>query len=472
MEWSRGPTIGRGSSATVSVAASTAGDLFAVKSAELSRSSLLQKEQQFLSQLSSPHIVQYKGFEITSEFNNPTYNLFMEYIPGGSISDKIKKEGGLLDELTIQLYTRQILIGLDYLHLNGLVHCDIKGENLLLGENGVKIADLGCAKRVEDTSAISGTPAFMAPEVARGEKQGFEADVWALGCTIIEMATGSHPWPESNNPVSTLYRIGFSGDVPEPPAWFSDEATDFLSKCLERDCEERWTAQQLMKHPFLEQVFDSNSDSPISVLDQGFWESLEESEDQRNSTHVSSSSNSPTERITSLISSDLPNWDWDEDWVTVRNKDIEESSVTVEQNDRELIIPADSYMVSDVGLEDVGNSSVAMNEDLSTDISADTIVGGGVDCNYDSTDFLVLFGNDENVIVLVILDLKRRLMEVMLFLQRSLPFLSHFTPFFFLAVSLKLLGIHIFFRSGCLGQLTRSSTILLSGLVKGRQCTP
>lgn len=366
----------------------------------------------------------------------------MEYIPGGSISDKIKK-GGSLDESTIQLYARQILIGLDYLHSNGLVHCDIKGENLLLGENGVKIADLGCAKRVEDTSAISGTPAFMAPEVARGEKQGFEADVWALGCTIIEMATGSHPWPESNNPLSTLYRIGFSGDVPEPPAWFSDEATDFLSKCLERDCKERWTAQQLMKHPFLEQVFDSNSacpgqhkdtftrrDSPVSVLDQGFWESVEESEDQRNSTHVSSSSNSPAERITSLISSDLPNWDWDEDWVTVRNKDIEESSVIMEPNDRELIIPADSYTVSDVGLEGVGNSSIAMNEDLSTDISADTIGGGGVDCNYDSTDFLVLFGNDENVIVLVILDLKRKLMAVMFFLQFSFLFLSQFYFFF------------------------------------------
>lgn len=377
----------------------------------------------------------------------------MEYIPGGSISDKIKK-GGSLDESTIQFYTRQILIGLHYLHSNGLVHCDIKGENLLLGESSIKIADLGCAKRAEDTSAISGTPAFMSPEVARGEKQGFEADVWALGCTVIEMATGSHPWPGSNDPVATLYRIGFSGDVPEFPAWFSGEATDFLSKCLERDCKDRWTAQQLMKHPFLD--FDSKSvcldqlietftrDSPVSVLDQGFWESVEESEDQRNLTHVGSSSTSPAERIMSLISSNLANWDCDEDWFTVRNIGIEESSIIAEQDDIELVVvtPTDSYMFADiVGLEDVGNSSIAMNEDLSTDISADAI-GGGVDyCNYVSTvSLMLLLGNDGNVIVLVIFDLMRKLMEVMFFLQFSLPFLSQFTIFIIVFHKLLVIG--------------------------------
>ncbi|GFZ21963.1 mitogen-activated protein kinase kinase kinase 15 [Actinidia rufa] len=285
MEWSRGPTIGRGASATVSLAASTSGDLFAVKSAELSLSSSLQREQHFLSQLNSPQIIQYLGFDITHEIDKPIYNLFVEYLRGGTISDSIKKQGGSIDESVIR-----------FLHPPN---------------RGVKIADLGCAKWVEDgvtTSPFSGTPAFMAPEVARAEEQGFPADVWALGCTVIEMATGSHPWPEETDPVSALYRIGFSSDVPATPDWFSGEARDFLDKCLKKDPRERWTVKQLLEHPFLRDL-ESNSpegieiprNSPTSVLDQAIWDSMEVSESHRNPTHMGFSSNSPAERIRRLI---------------------------------------------------------------------------------------------------------------------------------------------------------------------------
>ncbi|XP_028117203.1 mitogen-activated protein kinase kinase kinase 17-like [Camellia sinensis] len=101
-----------------------------------------------------------------------------------------------------------------------------------------EIADLGCARLAKHggNTVFSGTSVFMAPEVVSGEEQGFPADSWALGCTVIEMATGSPPWPEVNDPVSALYRIGFSGDVPEFPRWFSKPAKDFLSKCLKRGC--------------------------------------------------------------------------------------------------------------------------------------------------------------------------------------------------------------------------------------------
>ncbi|KAL7193911.1 hypothetical protein ACSBR2_025533 [Camellia fascicularis] len=149
------------------------------------------------------------------------------------------------------------------------------------------------------------TLVFMVPEVARGEKQGFSTDVWALGCTIIEMATGSHPWPKVNDLVSTLYRIGFSGEVSELPTWFSEKAKDFLGKCLRRDSKERWTAKELLRHPFLNDL-ESNSpkvdeefirNSPTIVLDQGVWDSVEVSEAHQNLTHMSSSSNFLAERI-------------------------------------------------------------------------------------------------------------------------------------------------------------------------------
>ncbi|KAI3703820.1 hypothetical protein L1987_74015 [Smallanthus sonchifolius] len=326
MKWKRGPIIGQGSSATVSVATTSTGDIFAVKSTDLSTSLFLQKEQHFLSQLTSKHVIKYMGYDVTYDDNKPMYNLFMEYATGGTISDVIKKQGGSLNESLIRSYTYQILLGLDHLHFNNLVHCDIKCRNLLICEEGVKIGDLGCAKMVEKTSSqFSGTPVFMAPEVARGEEQGFPADVWGVGCAVIEMATGFNPWPEIDDPVMALYRIGYSGEVPEFPECLPEEGKDFLDKCLKKDAEERWTIEELLKHPF---VCDSSSsyetrDSPTSTLDQGFWESLPVSEVLTARTMmVDFSGESPVERIRQLVEatpSCLPNWEDEDEWIVVRS---------------------------------------------------------------------------------------------------------------------------------------------------------
>lgn len=340
MEWRRGPVIGRGSTATVSLATVVpSGELIAVKSTELSKSEFLQREQNFLSKINSPYIVKYGGFNVTEE----TYNLCMEFAPGGSLFDEIQRHGGRLNEQRIKFYTGQILKGLNYLHMNGLAHCDIKSKNILIGKDGfAKIADLGCAKFVEKfddnenfaVSEFSGTPVFMAPEVARREEQGFAADVWAVGCTIIEMATGTNPWPELNDPVSALYRIGFSGEVPETPRWLSGEAKEFLNKCLRKDPNERCTAKELLEHPFVSEVIESHScfseevdmSSPCTVLDHGIWDSALSPE---NSTRKVCSLNSAGEKIQELFGS-AANWSWDdEDWITVRtNEDhnIEETN--------------------------------------------------------------------------------------------------------------------------------------------------
>ncbi|KAA8524704.1 hypothetical protein F0562_011127 [Nyssa sinensis] len=342
MDWIRGHAIGRGSSATVSVATSRcSGDIFAVKSVELSQSEFLQREQKILSSLSCPGIVSYLGYDITRENNKLMYNLQMEYVPGGTLTDAIHRHGGRLNESAIVRYTRQTLEGLEYLHSSGIVHCDIKGRNILIGESGAKIADLGCAKWVHPVAGgsgkvvaapIGGTPVFMAPEVARGEEQGFPVDIWALGCTVIEMATGGLPWSNVTDPVSILYRIAFSGELPEFPDFLSDQAKDFLSKCLRRDPKERWTAKELLKHPFLaefsshpKQSQDFDSNSPTSILDQRLWSSTEESKFQIDLDHTSSV-NSPAQRIRALSCSGVPSWTRDEDWITIRDNSGEETN--------------------------------------------------------------------------------------------------------------------------------------------------
>ncbi|KAI3768988.1 hypothetical protein L6452_00084 [Arctium lappa] len=427
MNWKKGPTIGRGSSATVSIATTTtAGEIFAVKS---STSCVLQNEQHFLSRLTSPHIIKYIGFDVDYDDNIPMYNLFMEYAPGGTVADVIKKNGGSLDECLIRSYTRQILLGLDHLHSNNLVHCDIKCENVLVCSDGVKIGDLGCAKLAENgggatSSEFSGTPVFMAPEVARGEEQGFASDVWALGCVVIEMATGCNPWPEIKNPVSGLYRIGFSGDVPLFPVWLSVEAKDFLDKCLRRNGKERWSVKELLQHPFVnsnsgfEKIEEFTKNSPTAILDQGFWDSLETSDASPAPTRfVNFPGKSPVDRIRQLVEgsgtpSCLPNWVDEEDWITVRINDMDESLRISEQNlytdldvedDDSESTRIDSFWVSDLYVEDELSSSVGMM------LGSDVGVSRFLDCKNMNNDKCFLINSN---LRFVLLDLFRRSVEI------------------------------------------------------------
>ncbi|KAK8960302.1 Mitogen-activated protein kinase kinase kinase 1 [Platanthera guangdongensis] len=106
---------------------------------------------------------------------------------------------------------REILSGLADLHGAGIIHCDVKPENVLIGSNGrVKIGDLGCARLIASGEReIRESHMYMAPEAVRGEEQGMPADVWALGCAVIEMATRRPPWPDVANAAMGIRRIGF-----------------------------------------------------------------------------------------------------------------------------------------------------------------------------------------------------------------------------------------------------------------------
>uniref|UniRef100_A0A1D1YNH8 Mitogen-activated protein kinase kinase kinase A n=1 Tax=Anthurium amnicola TaxID=1678845 RepID=A0A1D1YNH8_9ARAE len=349
--WVRGHCLGRGSTASVYLAASTSGEqpeAFAVKSAELSRSAPLQKEEKMLSSLSSPHVVSCLGSGVTTDPDGRvSYNLFLEYVSGGSLADAIRQLGGALDEWATRLYTRGILQGLAYLHSMGIAHCDVKPHNVLLDDDGgstVKLADLGCARWVDGgdgREVVSGTPLYMAPEVARGEEQGPPADIWALGCTVMEMATGCPPWRDVSDPVAAVHRIAFSDQVPEFPCSISDDARDFLGRCLNRDPTKRWSAEELLNHPFVGNCHNGEfitSDckrrpSPKSTLDQAFWDSWvlsEEDEEGENQACKVRMGNQPVgsaqERIRQLAGiggawrTPVTNASWDESsWVSVRN---------------------------------------------------------------------------------------------------------------------------------------------------------
>uniref|UniRef100_A0A6N2JXJ1 Protein kinase domain-containing protein n=1 Tax=Salix viminalis TaxID=40686 RepID=A0A6N2JXJ1_SALVM len=282
-KWVKGKVIGSGSYGAVHLAINkVTGGLFVAKCAHSGVSSKsLEHEASILESLDSPYMVRCmgKGWQKGSD-GGAKLNVFMEYMAGGSLSDMAEKFGGAVDEEVIRLYTKQILNGLKYLHENGIVHCDLKCKNVLLGSSGnIKLADFGCAQRLKDPDrngklacswqSAGGTPLWMAPEVLRKEGLDFSSDIWSLGCTVIEMATGRPPWGyTASDPMAVVLKIAFSNERPKFPAHLSEEGMDFLAKCLERDPESRWTAEELLDHPFI----TGNSQkkcacSPASVLD-------------------------------------------------------------------------------------------------------------------------------------------------------------------------------------------------------------
>ncbi|KAK1699080.1 hypothetical protein QYE76_015777 [Lolium multiflorum] len=214
--------------------------------------------------------------------------------------------------------------GLAYLHGESLVHGDVKAGNVVIGADGrAKLADFGCARKAGGGPIIGGTPAFMAPEVARGEEQGPAADVWALGCTVVEMATGRAPWNGMDgDALAAMHRIGYTDAVPEVPRWLSAEAKDFLAGCLSRKASHRCTAAQLLEHPFLASaVLDNKLEdvkskwvSPKSTLDAALWESESDNDEADDEL-----SHSTDERIKELACPAwaFPDWDSDEGWIDV-----------------------------------------------------------------------------------------------------------------------------------------------------------
>ncbi|KAG8368895.1 hypothetical protein BUALT_Bualt15G0094100 [Buddleja alternifolia] len=292
-QWLKGNVIGSGSFGTVHLAIDSAtGALFVAKTANSEAGiTSLKNEANILENLNCPNIIKCIGKDFS--LAEKQYSLFFEYMAGGSLSDLSQKFGGVLNENLIRLYTREILQGLKYLHNNGILHSDIKCKNVLLGSSGnVKLADFGCAKRLSDKKIntknssqywnfIGGTPLWMAPEVLRNERLDFAADIWSLGCTVIEMATGKSPWGgDDSNPTVIMLEIAKGNEVPQFPGNFSPEGLDFLAKCLERDYRKRWTSEKLLEHPFVTGQKASNGNSrndnalsPTSVLDVASYDS-------------------------------------------------------------------------------------------------------------------------------------------------------------------------------------------------------
>ena len=273
VKYMKGALIGQGSFGSVYLALhAVTGELMAVKQVELpsvagasqmdhkktNMVEALKHEIGLLRELKHTNIVQYLG----SNSDESHLNIFLEYVPGGSVATMLVNYGPLGESL-IQNFVRQILTGLSYLHSRDIIHRDIKGANILVDNKGsVKISDFGISKRIEASTlgagkkgaqrvSLQGSVFWMAPEVVRQTAYTRKADIWSLGCLVVEMFTGSHPHPNCTQ-LQAIFKIGGSGDAsPTIPDNAGADARTFLAKTFLIDHEKRPSADELLASPFI-----------------------------------------------------------------------------------------------------------------------------------------------------------------------------------------------------------------------------
>ncbi|XP_023185383.1 mitogen-activated protein kinase kinase kinase 2 [Xiphophorus maculatus] len=216
--------------------------------------SALECEIQLLKNLCHERIVQYYG--CLRDGLERTLSIFMEHMPGGSIKDQLKAYGALTENVT-RRYTRQILEGVSYLHSNMIVHRDIKGANILRDSVGnVKLGDFGASRRLQTIclsgtgiKSVTGTPYWMSPEVISGEGYGRKADIWSVGCTVVEMLTQRPPWAEFEA-MAAIFKIATQPTNPVLPPHVSDHCREFLRRIFV-ETKHRPSADELLRHFFL-----------------------------------------------------------------------------------------------------------------------------------------------------------------------------------------------------------------------------
>ncbi|RHY99988.1 hypothetical protein DYB35_003336 [Aphanomyces astaci] len=261
--WKKGELLGSGSFGSVYLARNeTSGDLMAVKEISYAEETpdeiaAIQQEVTLLRSLSHPHIVTYIG----SEFNEATSTLyiFTEWVPGGSLEDNTKTFG--CSEPVAQNYMSQVLLGVQYLHSRHVIHYDIKPSNILIDQHGtVKLADFGASRLLSASSiakskSMRGTPYYMAPEVIKQQTHDTKADIWSIGCTLLKMLTGAPLWKDMKfqTQVALFYHIANLTAPPALPSTLSEVATSFVLACLQIPPDDRWSADQLLRHPFIQQ---------------------------------------------------------------------------------------------------------------------------------------------------------------------------------------------------------------------------
>uniref|UniRef100_A0A8C3KXI7 non-specific serine/threonine protein kinase n=1 Tax=Chrysolophus pictus TaxID=9089 RepID=A0A8C3KXI7_CHRPC len=300
--------------------------------------------------------------------------ILIEFCAGGAVDAVMLELERPLTEPQIKVVCRQTLEALNYLHENKIIHRDLKAGNILFTLDGdIKLADFGVSAKntrtIQRRDSFIGTPYWMAPEVVMCETSkdrpyDYKADIWSLGITLIEMAQIEPPHHELN-PMRVLLKIAKS-DPPtlaQPSKWSSD-FKDFLKKCLEKNVDSRWSATQLLQHPFV----TVTSNKPIrELIAEAKAEVTEEVEDGKDEDEEEETDNSLQLPADKRASSDLSIASSEEDKLSQNASVLESLSEKTESNaieEKSNTIFPDAESIPDVvgGDIKVQNGSVPTGE--------------------------------------------------------------------------------------------------------------
>ncbi|CAM8974627.1 hypothetical protein QQ045_028759 [Rhodiola kirilowii] len=206
------------------------------------KTAYVKMERIVLDQLNHPGIVQ-----LCFTFQD-TFSIYMglESCEGGELFDQITRKGRLSED-EARFYAAEVVDTLEYIHSMGLIHRDIKPENLLLTSDGhIKIADFGSVKPMEDSNVtvlpnaasddkactFVGTAAYVPPEVLNSSPATFSNDLWALGCTLYQMLSGTPPFKDASEWL--IFQRIIARDL-RFPNYFSHDAKDLIDRLLDKD---------------------------------------------------------------------------------------------------------------------------------------------------------------------------------------------------------------------------------------------
>mmetsp|Transcript_12630 Transcript_12630/g.14054 ORF Transcript_12630/g.14054 Transcript_12630/m.14054 type:complete len:472 (-) Transcript_12630:290-1705(-) len=209
------------------------------------------QEIRFLKYCKHPNIVKYyRSFKVKEEIW-----IITEFMQGGTLAQAVKVHE--FSESELCYVAREVSRAIDFLHRNKLAHRDLKSQNIMLSLSGeVKIIDFGLCSDISQGEVVHmvGSPFWMAPEMIRREPHGLKADIWSFGICMMELANGAPPCKSSSVlAMFTAATKGFPDPLKDSAArnnW-SFELRDYLSHCLETTPKNRWSIEQLLKHPWM-----------------------------------------------------------------------------------------------------------------------------------------------------------------------------------------------------------------------------
>ncbi len=202
----------------------------------------LMREGRIGARLQHPHVI--SMFDVVVHDDRPW--LVMEYLPSRSLAAMLN-ETGPMGPREVAEVGRQVADGLAAAHAAGVVHRDVKPGNVLIADDGrVKLTDFGVSRAVDDvqltrTGLIAGTPAFLSPEVARGQNPTAASDIFALGATLYAAVEGHPPFGLDDNAYALLHKVATG--APEPPQ-HAGALTALIMRLLADDPAARPTAAE------------------------------------------------------------------------------------------------------------------------------------------------------------------------------------------------------------------------------------